>query len=70
MLPCYRKAVAKANKINFDDSVPIDQEEDEETLAAIDEGIRDAEAGRTVPMEEVRGLLPKWITASSSRKER
>jgi predicted transcriptional regulator len=62
--------VAKANKINFDDPVPIDQEEDEETLAAIDEGIRDAEAGRTVPIEEVRGLLPKWITASSSRKER
>jgi predicted transcriptional regulator len=60
----------KADKIDFDDPVPIDQEEDEETLAAIDEGIRDAEAGRTVPMEEVRGLLPKWITASSSRKER
>jgi len=62
--------MAKANKINFENPVPIDQEEDEETIAAIDEGIRDAEAGRTVPIEEVRGLLPKWITASSSRKER
>jgi predicted transcriptional regulator len=37
---------------------PIDEEEDPESLAAIDEGIRDAEVGRTVPMEEVRKLLP------------
>jgi predicted transcriptional regulator len=43
--------------------VPID----DETLAAIDKGIRDADAGRTVPMEEVRRLLPKRIMASSSR---
>jgi predicted transcriptional regulator len=62
--------MAKAGKLDFDAPAPSDEEEDEETLAAIDEGIRDAEAGRTVPAEEVRGLLPKWITASSSRKER
>ena len=62
--------MAKASKIDFDNPPPMDQEEDEETLAAIDEGLRDAEAGRTVPMEHVRRLLPKWITASSSRKER
>jgi len=68
--PRYREAMAKASRINFDDPTPIDEEEDEETLAAIDEGIGDAEAGRTVPLEEVRKLLPKWITASSSRKER
>jgi predicted transcriptional regulator len=61
--------MAKASRIDFDDPTPIGEEEDEETLAAIDEGIRDAEAGRTVPIEEVRKLLPKWITASSSRKE-
>jgi predicted transcriptional regulator len=61
--------MAKASRINFDDPTPIDEEEDEETLAAIDEGIRHAEAGRTVPIDEVRKLLPKWITASSSRKE-
>jgi predicted transcriptional regulator len=40
---------------------------DDETLAAIDKGIHDADAGRTVPMEEVRRLLPKWIIAPSSR---
>ena len=48
----------------------IRDDEDEKTLAAIDEGLRDAKAGRTVPIEEVRKLLPKWITASTSRKER
>jgi predicted transcriptional regulator len=35
-------------------------EEDEETLAAIDEGIRDADAGRVVPAGKVRELLRKW----------
>jgi predicted transcriptional regulator len=62
--------MAVAGRIDFDTPTPIDEEEDEEALAAIDEGIREAEAGRTVSVEEVRGLLPKWITASSSGKER
>jgi len=38
------------------------EEEDEETLSAIDEGVRDAKAGRVVPAEEVRKLLRKWVT--------
>jgi predicted transcriptional regulator len=62
--------MAEASRIDFDDPTPIDEEEDERTLAAIDEGIRDAEAGRTVPIDEVRRLLPKRITASPSRKKR
>ena len=62
--------MADVKKLDFDDPTPPLDDEDEETLAAIDEGIRDAEAGRTVPIEEVRKLLPQWITASSSRKER
>jgi predicted transcriptional regulator len=62
--------MAEASRIDFDNPARVDEEEDAETLAAIDEGIRDAEAGRTAPMEEVRRLLPQWITASSSRKER
>jgi len=65
----YREAMARASRIDFGAPPPTD-EEDEETLAAIDEGIRDAETGRCVPIEEVRGLLPKWITASSLHKER
>ena len=58
--------MAKAKKFDFEDPAPIVDDEDEQTLAAIDEGIRDAEAGRTVPSEEVRKLLPQWITASST----
>ena len=58
--------MAKAKKFEFENPAPALQDEDEETLAAIDEGIRDAEAGRTVPAEEVRRRLPQWITASST----
>lgn len=44
--------------------------EDKATLAAIDEGVKDAEAGRTFAAEEVRKRLPKWTTASSTPKGR
>jgi predicted transcriptional regulator len=60
----------KAKEFDLDSPSPVVEGEDEKTLAAIDEGIRDAEAGRTTPIEEVRKRLHKWITASSSRKER
>jgi len=62
--------MAKAKDFEFEEHVPIGDDEDEATLAAIDEGIRDSKDGRTVSIAEVRKLLPKWITASSSRKDR
>jgi len=62
--------MGESNKLDLNNPPPILDEEDEETLAGIDEGIRDAEAGRTVPMEDVRDLLPQWITESSSRGKR
>ena len=62
--------MGKAKEFDLEKPAPVIDEEDEATLAAIDEGIRDAKAGRTVPMEKVRKLLPQWITASSSPKER
>jgi predicted transcriptional regulator len=62
--------MAKAKKFDLEDPSPILDDEDEETLAAIDEGIRDADAGRVVPSEKVREMLPKWTTASSTRKKR
>ena len=68
--PRCREDMANVGRIEFEDPTSIAEEEDEETLASIDEGIRDAEAGRTVPIEEVRKLLPRWITAPSSRNER
>lgn len=55
---------------DFEESTSVLAEEDELTLAAIDEGLLDVDAGRTIPIDQVRELLPKWITVSSSRKER
>jgi predicted transcriptional regulator len=62
--------MAKAKEFDLDRPAPAVEDEDEKTLAAIDEGIRDAEAGRAIPIEKVRKRLPKWTTTSSSRKGR
>ena len=62
--------MGKAKEFDLETPIPTIEDEDENTLAAIDEGIRDADAGRTTPIEEVRKRLHKWISTSSSRKER
>jgi predicted transcriptional regulator len=62
--------VAKSREFDLDKPAPAIEDEDKKTVAAIDEGIRDAEDGRTIPIEKVRKRLHKWITASRSRKER
>ena len=62
--------MAKVKKFELEDPGRILDDEDAETLAAIDQGVRDAEAGRTVPGEEVRKLLPQWISASRTREGR
>jgi predicted transcriptional regulator len=62
--------MAKTKESDFEKPAPVLDEEDEATIAAIDEGLRDAKSGRTVLVEQVRELLPKWISASSSRKGR
>jgi predicted transcriptional regulator len=56
--------------LDLTQSVPMTEEEDEETLAAIDRGIRDADEGRLVPLEEVRQRLARWNIKSSSPKPR
>jgi predicted transcriptional regulator len=43
---------------------------DAETLAAIDRGIKDADAGRTVSLDELRKLIPQWISKFESQKQR
>lgn len=68
--PAYDQTMPKAKKLDLETPAPVLDDEDEETLAAIDEGIRDIKAGRVVPAEKLRELLPKWITASSTRKGR
>ena len=45
-------------------------EVDAETLAAIDRGIKAADEGRTLPSEEVRKMIPKWISKFESQIRR
>jgi len=45
--------MAKWKKFDLENPAPVVDDEDEETLAAIDEGMRDAEAVRTAPAEEI-----------------
>lgn len=62
--------MADANKIDFDNPAPILEEEDEETLAAIDRGIKAADEGRVVSSEEARRRVQEWLTRSSTPKTR
>jgi len=54
---CYHHRMAKSKTFDLENPAPVVDDEHEETLAAIDEGMQDAEAGRTVPAREVRRLL-------------
>ena len=45
-------------------------EVDTETLAAIDNGAKAADEGRTVPLDEVRKMIPKWISKFESLNQR
>ena len=47
-----------------------DVQVDAETLAAIDRGIKAADEGRAVPLEEARKMIPKWISKFESRTPR
>jgi hypothetical protein len=65
--------MAKSTKIkepDFENGGTGRGDEDAARLAAMDQGLRNAREGRTVSMAQVRKLLPKWITNSSSRKDR
>ncbi|HME00212.1 MAG TPA: hypothetical protein VKM93_23130 [Terriglobia bacterium] len=48
-------------RTELDTKPPVDltEQEDEETLAAIDRGIADADTGRVTPIEEVEKMLPQ-----------
>jgi predicted transcriptional regulator len=45
-------------------------EVDAETLLAIDRGIKDANEGRTVSIDEARKMIPQWISKSESQAPR
>ena len=45
-------------------------EVDADTLAAIKRGMKDADEGRTVSLDEARKMIPKWISKFESQKPR
>jgi predicted transcriptional regulator len=49
--------MAKSKKFDLENPAPVVADEDEETLAAIDERTPDAESDQTIPAEEARRLL-------------
>jgi predicted transcriptional regulator len=54
----------------FNHPVPeLTDEENAETLAAIDRGIEDVKAGRVVSLEEARKYIDQWHSKSSSPKK-
>ena len=57
-------------ELKMDHPVPIAEEEDEATLAAIDQGIEDASEDRVVSAEEARQRVQQWLSRSSTPKVR
>lgn len=62
--------MAEIKKLEFHESAHILDDEDEATLAAIDRGMRAADEGRVVPLEDVHQRIGQWLTKSSSPKTR
>jgi predicted transcriptional regulator len=54
--------------LKMDVAVNEEVEVDADALAAIDRGVKDADEGRTVHIDEVRKLIPEWISKFESRK--
>jgi predicted transcriptional regulator len=58
--------MAAIRKLDFEHATDSFDGEDEATLAAIDEGIKAADEGRVVPEDEVRKMIPQWISRFST----
>jgi predicted transcriptional regulator len=60
-----------ANPERIDPFVSTEEVEvDEETAAAIQRGIEDADAGRVITLEEARERMQQWLSKSSSPSQR
>ena len=56
--------------LKLDVPVTEEVEVDAETLLAIDRGIKDANEGRTVSIDEARKMIPQWISKFELQKPR
>jgi predicted transcriptional regulator len=67
-----RRSSYRKSMLDLKLQVPVTEEVEvsQETLAAIDCGVADADNGRTVSIEEVRKLIPEWISKFESQKPR
>ena len=53
--------------LDLNQPISLTEEEDQETLAAIDRGIQAADEGRTVSIDDVRKMIPNWISKFDSQ---
>jgi predicted transcriptional regulator len=65
----YNKAMSNTT-LDLNQSISLTEEEDPETLDAIDRGIEAADQGRTVSIDEVRKMIPNWISKFDSQSRR
>ena len=56
--------------LKLDQPETAEVEVDEETLAAIDRGLKAAEEGRSVPLDEVREMIPELLSKFESQNPR
>ena len=61
--------MAERVEVDICQNSSILDEEDEATLMAIDEGIRQANEGQLIPIDEVRKLIPQWISKFSTPQQ-
>jgi predicted transcriptional regulator len=57
-------------RVEFGNSDHLLDEEDEQTLAAIDRGLKAADEGRLIPAEDVCRRIEEWLTGSSIPQKR
>jgi hypothetical protein len=56
--------------LKLEEPVTEEIEVDAETLAAIDRGLKAADRGETVSLEDARKMIPRWISKFESRPRR
>jgi predicted transcriptional regulator len=62
----YMAEFAPDPMVSTEDAIEVDAE----TAAAIDRGIAAADEGRTLSSQEVRKLIPLWISKFSTQNQR